>query len=64
MAAMSPIQTDRTAKTSCGRAYHAQFCPVFREELVHPLSRDCGCFTAAELAEADEQKRLETEGAL
>lgn len=49
------------AKTACGIAYHAQFCPTRREMLVHPLSRMCGCFTKPELDEADdvEQKRFE-----
>jgi hypothetical protein len=47
----------RLGKTACGIVYNAQFCPTFREELVHPLSRECRCFTPEELAEADEAER-------
>ena len=49
----------RLGRTSCGLYFNAQYCPVRREELVHPLSRTCDCFTVAELAEADEAKRQE-----
>lgn len=52
-------------KTSCGRySFHSEFCPVRREMLVHPLSRDCGCFTREELREADDVARKEREKAL
>lgn len=51
-----------TLKTSCCKyQVHAGFCSTRREQLVHPLSRDCGCFTAAELAEADDNWRAEFE---
>lgn len=45
--------------TACGRPFHAQFAPVRPEQLVHPLSRDCGCFTPFELAEADRRAAAE-----
>jgi hypothetical protein len=37
--------------TACGSPYHAQFAPVRREQLKHPLCP--GCFTPFELARAD-----------
>jgi len=53
-----------TSKTSCGVEFHTQFCPTRREELSHPLSRDCGCFTTFEIAEADELERSKYTGKL
>lgn len=41
---------DLTA-TSCGSQYHAQFAPVRREEMKHPLCTTC--FTTVELGRAD-----------
>lgn len=52
------------AKTSCGILYHSQFSPIRRELLVHPLSRTCGCFTADELAEADDAETESRRGTL
>ena len=47
-----------TTKTSCGEhRLHAAFAVPVREEIVHPLSRYCGCFTRAEIAEADDAWR-------
>jgi hypothetical protein len=45
--------------TACGRPFNAQFAPVRPEQLVHPLSRDCGCFTPFELDQADQKLRKE-----
>lgn len=45
--------------TACGLAFHAQFSPVRPEQLVHPMSRDCRCFTDFELAIADERATSE-----
>lgn len=45
--------------TACGEPFHSQFAPIRREELRHPLSRSCGCFTAFEIAKADETERNE-----
>lgn len=45
--------------TACGIEYNAQFAPVRPEQLAHPLSRNCGCFTPFELALADEKRRKE-----
>lgn len=39
--------------TACGVSFHGQFANLRREELRHPLSRECGCFTPDELGDAD-----------
>jgi hypothetical protein len=39
--------------TACGLPFHSQFSKVRPEQLVHPMSRDCRCFTDHELAIAD-----------
>jgi hypothetical protein len=45
--------------TACGLPFHSQFSKVRPEQLVHPLSRDCQCFTRFELALADEKQARE-----
>src|SRR5689334_20815628 len=54
-------RTPDLATTACGQRLHSEYSPVRREVLLHPLSRDCGCFTPFELAKADEAeaKRFE-----
>ncbi len=48
--------------TACGlHRIHSGFCPLRREVLEHPLSRDCGCFTPYELTKADEAERKKYE---
>lgn len=54
-------RTPDLATTSCGRhTLHSEFTVTRREELRHPLSRDCGCFTPFELAKADEREERGT----
>lgn len=48
--------------TACGMPLHSQFSPVRREELRHPLSRACGCFTSFELARADQLEAADRDG--
>jgi hypothetical protein len=43
--------------TACGETYHAQFSPLRRECLQHPLCRLC--FTRVEIDRADENKQKE-----
>lgn len=51
-------RTPDLSMTSCGHySVHSEFHPPRREELTHPLSRDCGCFTPYELQKADEHER-------
>lgn len=45
--------------TACGLPIHSQFNNVRPEQLLHPLSPDCRCFTPFELATADDRARLE-----
>jgi hypothetical protein len=45
--------------TACGIEYNEQFAPVRPEQLAHPLSRGCGCFTPFELAQADAKAAAE-----
>jgi hypothetical protein len=55
-------RTPDLATTACGVPYHSEFSKPRREELTHPLSRDCGCFTPFELTRADAAKRELEEG--
>jgi len=55
-------RTPDLAMTACGHHRIAgEFCPTRREELKHPLSRDCGCFTPFELSIADAAEAKEYE---
>lgn len=45
--------------TACGIHIHSQFNNVRPEQLLHPLSRDCRCFTPYELGEADKRAAKE-----
>lgn len=45
--------------TACGLPIQTQFSPVRPEQLVHPLSRECRCFTPYELALADDRAKQE-----
>lgn len=51
----------KLSTTSCGMEIHSGFATPMREEIVHPLSRDCGCFTTFEIAEADDRERQKYE---
>lgn len=42
-------------ETACGQSYHSEYSPVRPEQLRHPMSRACDCFTRKELAKADER---------
>lgn len=54
-------RTPDLATTACGLPVHSEFTNARREELTHPLSRECGCFTPFELSKADdtEAKKFE-----
>ncbi len=54
-------RTPDLATTACGDAIHGQFTPTRREDLKHPLSKHCGCFTSFELSKADERERAESD---
>ena len=54
-------RTPDLATTACGILIAGEFCPSRREELRHPLSRDCGCFTPFELSIADAVEAKEFE---
>lgn len=50
-------RTPDLATTACGVPYHSQFAAARREELCHPLCREC--FTQHELRLADERNAKE-----